>query len=276
MTTKNYKPHIFALSVLFTIGNTIILLPDLNLLSVILLPGVSMILLMISVATKNIMCKKRSLNLVVNAMVGVVAVYGVVTSFLDYLQFLKKQQSPQTATWLIAAILAVTIIYFVLCKNLAIYKFSLFAFFVVAAIISLVFISGIKNFDLDNARRICNLNLSNTNAYLRLFAPIFALPFFFREENCKKTICIGGVSGVLVLLGVMFQTLLTFGAQISTPLVYINAVSVISVGSLFTRLDGLVWFVFFATSITRCMICAKIAVNSVKLSFVDIYKRKPL
>lgn len=276
MTTKNYKPHIFALSALFTLGNTIITLSGLSVCEAILLPGVLMITLLVSTGLKSVAHKNPRVAFLINIMVGVAALYGAVTAIFDYALFLKEQQSPQIGIWLMTIILAVVVVSFVACKKSAVYKYSLFAFFVVVAIIALCFVSGIKNFDLNNIKGFFNTNLSNTNVYLKIMIPMFVLPFFISEGTCQKMVFLGVLSGAFVLFAVTLQTLLTLGEAFDTPFAYLKAVGIISVGSLFTRLDGLVWFVFFVTAIIRGIICAKIAVYSVKLSVVDIYKQKSL
>ena len=276
MATKNYKPHIFALSALFTLGNTIITLSGLSVCVAILLPGVLIITALVSTGLKNVAHKNPRAAFLINIMVGVAALYGAVTSILDYALFLKEQQSPQIAVWPMAIILTVVVVSFVACKKSAVYKYSLFVLFVVVAIIAFCFVSGIKNFDLDNIEVFFNTDLSNAKAYLRFLIPMFVLPFFISEEKCQKTVFLGVLSGFFILFAVTFQTLLTLGEAFDTPFAYLKTVSITSVGSLFTRLDGLVWFVFFVTAITRGIICTKIAVYSVKLSFVDIYKQKSL
>ena len=94
--------------------------------------------------------------------------------------------------------------------------------------------------------------------------PIF-LKFFFDDTRTKQ-----GFSGVIIgacLLGMcILSPILLFGAQLSGQLDFPNsyAVSTVTVGRLFTRLDGFAYFVYFVSSVIKITVCISVVRESLK------------
>ena len=73
------------------------------------------------------------------------------------------------------------------------------------------------------------------------------------NQNTKAIF--GGVStGFALILVTSLQTALTIGVDSGVLYPYLKSVGVISSGSLFTRLDGLVYYLFFTTSLLKIVI----------------------
>ncbi len=262
MTTTKYAPHIVATSALFTLGNAIVLMPMLNFFGV----GISFILSLLIVWFVSFLLKSAQKNKVVSLcttlVICIAAIYGAATTFLDYVRFLKSEQMPQTSIILLAITFAAIVVIFAKSKIHAIYKYSLFVFVVLVAIMLLSFMGGFKFFEYKNLNT--DKYIFSAKEYIRFFSSIIVLSIVFKNDNqsIKPTIC--GVSvGFLFVFIALFQSVLTLGANADAVYPYLKSVGVISSGSLFTRLDGAVWFLFFVTSLIKIAVCIKVVKNSI-------------
>lgn len=258
MLTQKYTLHILAASVLFTLGNAIILMPSFNLLEL----GLSFVLSLAVICVASLLIKLGQKNkfmfCCVSVTVIVAAIYGAVITFLDYIFFLKAEQTSQIGIVWTSIVLAVVCIYFATRQLSAIYKYCLFAVALVVLIMLVCIFGGIKVFDYDNFGQSKWNSLSFVKNYLSFFLPVIVLPFGVKSYNQSLKPLAFGVMGGFLLLGIAtLQTVLTLGENFNVSYPYLKAVSVISSGSLFTRLDGLVWFLFFVSSVVKTTICIK-------------------
>ena len=254
--TKIYSPHIFCICVLFILGNTVITLPFYNSGIVAFLVGavLSLVLLFISILMINWGQKYKVVFYVYAFAVCVAAIYGVITTFLDYLLFLKSIQMPKTNIYLLSIILLGIVLFFTSNSISAIYKYGLFTAIICGLIIIICFLSGIKNFDFS----LLKTTSLTHNFSIKYFLPIIVLPSFTQlQKHNIKYVFSGVLTAFLVLILCFFQTTFTIGADSNTVYPYLRAVSVISSGSLFTRLDGLVYFLFFVCAVIKICVCIK-------------------
>ena len=142
-------------------------------------------------------------------------------------------------------------------KKIAVYKYGLFVFVISILIIAVCFASGIKVFTRQNATLYLSEHSFSVKDFFRFFSPVIVLPFWFGEEKSQKPVYWGVATAVLLILVTALQTALTIGQNSGVLYPYLKSVGVISSGSLFTRLDGLVWFLFFAVSIIKVTVCTK-------------------
>ena len=104
---------------------------------------------------------------------------------------------------------------------------------------------------------------------LKTAMPIVILPFYFRmvfEDNCKGA-CIGGITAGFVLFCIcMLSSILLFSPALAGRLSYpyASAVSTVTVGKLFTRMDGFSYFVYFSAAVTKINVCLFVASDSLK------------
>lgn len=269
MTKANYKPHIFALSVLFTLGNAIISPPEFGIINLVFTLIISLVVVYFFGRLK--FCQ--------NIIALVAAICGVTTTAIDYIRFLKQEQMSNTSIVLLVAVFGIVISFLGIIKPRAIYKYSLFAFLIVTVILALCLVAGIANFEYKNlAESIKNSNIS-ANRILSLFLPLVALSTFTQaEDQPPKPMFFGVIIGIFLLFITMIQSALILGGNTS-DYPYFKSVSTISVGSLFTRLYGLVWFVFFVTSVIKTVVCVKVIESAFKRGKIkpsDIYKPKTL
>ncbi len=262
MIKPKYTPHILALGALFTLGNVIIVLPFFSLVNLILYCVLSLILAFTISFLLSFGQKNRVVFLCVAATVCIAAIYGVITAFLDYIIFLKKEQMPQSNVLLLGIVFFIIVLFFSISRVTSIYKYSLFVFVIAVTVIMVCFMGGIKNFDYKNINsNFFELSFS-LRQFLRFFSPLIALPFLVKCDNkSTKPLCFGIFAGFLLVIITALQIIFTLGAgshALSYP--YLKSVSVISSGSLFTRLDGMIYFLFFVTSLIKITVC----INAIK------------
>ncbi len=261
--TKNYSPHIFAFCALFILGNAVITPTIYNLsfisifISVFVVSVLLLLLGLILKASKN----HKVLFFTISSLICAVAIYGAVTTFADYILFLKSAQMPRTNIYLLSTTLLGVIVFFCTCSISAVYKYSLFTAIICAFIIIICALGGIESFNF-TAIKPQNTNIPHC---IKSFLPIAVLPLFAQFKSQKlKPIFYGAVTGFLALIVCFFQSYLTLGETQGINYPYLKAVSVISSGSLFTRLDGLVYFLFFVTTLVKSVVCVKTVVITIK------------
>lgn len=260
MQTQEYRLHITTLAALFTLGNAVVLTPMLTAKNLSLLIIVFLAVMFFSAFLQRNRLKNKKLFYLLEVMAFVTAVYGAATAFLDYIRFLKSDQMPHTSYPLLIIITAAIVLVLSSAKTHALYKYCLLAFLIVVTIVAVCFVGGIKFFDGKNLIEVFACNKGDTREVLRVLAPIIVLPFFYpREKGVKKLTAVGVAAAILILLATMLQAGLVLGCDTNVTYAYLRSVSIISVGSLFTRLDGIVWFLFFVTSTIKCAVCIKIA-----------------
>ena len=257
--TKKYSPHIFSLCALFVLGNAVITTTVYNLSLVSI--AVSLVLLFLSGLLLKIYKKHKIVFFTFSFLLCAVAIYGAAISFTDYILFLKSAQMPRTNIYLLSALILGVTAFFCTCSISAIYKYSLFTAVICGLIIIICFLGGIKSFDF-TAIKPQSTNLASD---ITIFLPIVILPLFaqFKNQNLK-CVFFGTATGFLALSICLFQAVLTLGDSKGVNYPYLKAVSVISSGSLFTRLDGLVYFLFFVTVLVKTVVCVKTVTLTIK------------
>ena len=282
MREHSYKSHIFAAVMIFVMGNTVITLPfckQENFLLVFLLSAVfciAFILLTIPILKyafiyKQSVFKKIVLFVTVTAVVTAAA-YGAVSAFLDYISFVRDIQLSQTSGILITAAMLVLIVAFVICSGSAILKFCLLMAVITLAVVLLLFAVSIKMFDISYLNFSLNFSGVEFSASVKCFLKYFSVtvvPIAFALQTQQRTsvsnIISSASAGLLAVVLCLLQSVFVLGGavyQYSYP--YIYAVSAFSSGSLFTRLDGLVYFMFFAVTAVKVGICVKTIVLIIK------------
>lgn len=94
--------------------------------------------------------------------------------------------------------------------------------------------------------------------YAFLFPVVFGVfsAFSFKEKNIKSEV-LGLIIGFLMLSVCFFSATLTFSLSEASGMehAYPMSISVVSVGELFTRMDGFAYFIFFLSALVKAAIC---------------------
>ena len=122
-----------------------------------------------------------------------------------------------------------------------------------------------KTFDLKNlsgALRLSGFSISDTGVYfLNLVLPSIAVLFFCMTDSGVSALgALCGVSaGALFCAVAVLDSVLSFGLSLAAKLSYpyIDDISTVTAGSLFTRMDGFAYFTFFACYVLKCAVCIK-------------------
>ena len=279
MDKKAYNIHITAMTALFIMGNAI-LTPKIsgpkNTFWALFISAV-LTLLIITIVSKLLNfaflpAKKHKVCFYAIALlVGFLAAFGAFDTIRSYIGFLTNIQLPQTSPILICVALVIPVSALVICSNSALYKFCLLSSVISVFAIALVFIGGIKSFDftLFKSDAVKTLNLSNgILEFLRLFLPVICISAFMvltKENACAKQITIGASLGFFATAICLLQLVLTLGTSANQEYPYFKAMGIISSGSLFTRLDGFGFWLFFVCALVKSTVCIKIVWLIIKL-----------
>ncbi len=273
MEKANYKFHISALLFLFTTGNAIIGLPfynSENFLSVLLLTVVFSVLF---TAFLFFVLKKaqhfsnrrfrKILYLVGSAIILLSAVYGGFTAICDYVRFVKKIQLPETNVAVIAVVFLAVSLSFFKIKPDAVLKFCLILAVTTAFLIILLSVVSVKNYEFQKdifkigfSKNVFSVSVKCFFKYYASLAAAIAFVFLIDKPHRKNAFC-GVASGFFAILVITLQTVMILGKNANYDFAYFYAVSVYSSGSLFSRLDGLVYFIFFVSALTKTAVCVK-------------------
>ncbi|MBQ8741290.1 MAG: hypothetical protein IJY79_07050 [Clostridia bacterium] len=271
MNRTTYNIHSIALTALFMMGNAILapyiygfkstLLSFLvsSVLALLIIAAVSKFLNFVFLPTK----KHKIFFYVIAFLVGLLAIFGALDTLYSYIRFLTNIQMPQTSLILICIALAIPVAALVFCSNSALYKFCLLSAIISSLAIVLIFIGGIKYFDftLFKANPVINQSLtSGISEFLKSFLPAICIAAFMtltKESACTKQTIIGVSLGLFATAVCLLQSMLTLGVSANQDFPYLKAVSVISSGSLFTRLDGFCFWLFFVCALVKSSVCIK-------------------
>lgn len=207
---------------------------------------------------------------VLKPAVSVCALFAAAQSFGDFVRFVKTNLLPETPTPAVVVLFLITVACLAWQRQSVLLKFSLISFMVAAAAIVLFFILSSNQFDGNHIRLFRVFPLDDLweqsfPFWRRLIFPACLLAVYhavaFREV--RPAGALGGLAVGFVLLGLcLLNSILIFGLPFAAKLryPYASAVSTVSVGQLFTRMDGASYFVYFAGCLIRVTVC----VNTVK------------
>lgn len=199
------------------------------------------------------------------SVIFIVCLFEITISFTDFFKFIKTVILPQNSGFLIFLCTALFIAAITRFCEKAFLKYCLLTFFISAAFIIILFAAGISRFDLS----LLEFSALKNEGYGKtvLSACLSAIPFtFYVFSNSNKTgrIYLGSVTGYLMLFICFLQSVLTLSFKSDLNFSYIKAVSVISSGSLFTRLDGIAFFVIAVAVTVKITVCAKSVILTLK------------
>lgn len=275
MTESGYRPHILALTTQFVMGNSIMMFPFYNdgniFYTLILLTGLSVVFILLA----HLIIKNSANNniafCIISLLVGISALYGAFYSLYDYICFLSDVQLPQSNIFLIFTAMLTVLIVFTASSDSAICKYCLLAAVINVSIITILFIGGIKNFEISQPKSLFEFSITTTVDTLKIFlrhfsslAVVSMFVFFAKKETTTKTLFWGTTIGFVLIALCLVQVIFTLGTSAPAIYPYIKAVGVISSGSLFTRLDGLVYWLFFSLALIKSTICLKVICLTVK------------
>ena len=274
-----FTPHIIAISALFVLGNGILSLPSQGadgftfLAFLVSLPLVFLIFWLASIIFGKISetksssgAFKKAVYIICLLSAGIFALFSGAATLKALTEFVSAVMLPETPMFLIVAVFLVAVIYFFFQNEKSILKFALISGVLTAAAVVFFFVAASDRYDL---RNIFIFRLPSFRELFSQLKPylvnpvlqVLILPVFLKgvlRENKLKPGFFGVLAGGIFLgLGILSSVLL-FSPEIAGELrfPFSSAVSTVTVGRLFTRLDGFAYFVYFVCSLSKTTVCA--------------------
>lgn len=292
MRKKEYSLHTLCLAAIFLVGNAAVTIPyagaDRNtflgflISALIALPifcTVAFLLNRLKIPPQGAF---RTLLKATGLILSVFILLGAAVCFRNYRLFVSRDMLPKTPAVLISIGFAVSVLMLVLSPHGTLLKFSLFSFILTAVITGILFAASLPRLNPDTVILLRKPEPSEvyeqTKPYLlNVFIP--ALPVLLYERQVFGRVRIKrslwGVALGSVVLGLcLLGTLMLFGAAVAAELEfpYAASISTVTVGNLFTRMDGFAYFVYFAGCIIK--ISASISVVKSFLEFAGFKYKK--
>ena len=279
MTAKpTYNKHLASLSAIFILGDAVIVLPTSNsgdypLLGFCIGVLAAILLYFVSLPVTNRFIGKSLL--LVSA--GVYAFYNAGKVFISYTDFADKILLPEASRFLIAALFIIAAVNLATRRQEVILKLSLISVVIAVIAILLFFMLSFKDFKaeniaLQNSPDFSGIIKSAKPYFINISLPALLIPVYSRLFAEGKRICApfaGLLSGLTLEAVCQLESLLLFGAPLAERIEFplAAAVSTVTVGQLFTRMDGIVYCLFFILALIKTAVC-------MKLAFVALIKSK--
>ncbi len=284
MTNRaDYSKHSACLAAIFIIGDAVITLPDLYYGGAIL-PGF-FIAAAFSVAVyflSQLLCRglsqggifKKILLVLFLLSAAVYAFWNGAHCVLDFLSFADKILLPGGEHFAVAFIFLFTAAVLSVKKNDVILKLSLIIapFFILAVII--FFLLTAKNFEFENIAlhsmpTFTELKNGTAPFLFGTALPAVLIPPYFMLTNAKPREGAGLwglLAGLVITVLILCDSVLLFGGRMAAQLPFplAAAVSTVTVGPLFTRMDGIVYCLFFISALIKTAFCARLCYMAIK------------
>ncbi len=279
-----FSVHFAAVSALFILGTAVINLPRENadrytflvyMAVSVALVGVSFLILpLLSKVFGGDTVLLRWISVAVYTASAVYALFCAGGAFSDFIKFAGKILLPDTSRSVIIAVFLLVAVYFCTKKQESVLKFFLLSFALCLIFIVFFFFATAYNY---NLRNIFIFSLPNFKTFISgakpyftaVFLPSLLLPVYnllvFDNKRGSAYYC-GTAIGTAVLGFCILSPLLLFGADLAGKMdyPYAAAVSTVTVGRIFTRMDGFSYFIYFASALCKICVCVFIIRSSLK------------
>ena len=276
MTEKpQFKTHFACLAALFVLGSGVITLPTQNAdrytLYALLISVLFSFAIYYSFFALWKYCLKNRQNTIIKVLLALVylsvAIYSLFTfshTFKIFARFAAHILLRDTSYLTSAILLGLVVWFFASRKQVDMLKFSLVSLVAALPVIIFFFLAAINDYKIENIfifdfPEFKNL-FKNLLPFLKeiSFPLIILLPYCTAfNKNCIKSAAKGiGVGYFLSILCISSALMLfgpSFSARIEYP--YTAAVSTVSVGRLFTRMDYFSYFIYFTSAIVKITVC---------------------
>lgn len=276
MTEKNYRIHLVGLFAAALLGTGAINLPygnadRSNVTAFVICFG--LVLLAVNIVfciLKPVLLNQNSkiinvIRIIIYAIIILICLYTAQKTFNLFSEFVTERILPYTERYVVAAVFAVTVAFLSLCEDKALFKFSLISFAAFILIIAALFCISFKDFDIENISLLSLPDIKSltgqTKTYFESMAALIlilpAAAILLDIKHSSKSLNIGVVSGFILLLAVLLNSLLVLGTHnaANTEYPYCDAVSTVTLSRLYTRMDGFAYFIYFATELIKVTLC---------------------
>lgn len=279
-TTPIFYKNYIAATALFVLGNGVIFLPAYSgenlILSYLLAFASGLIICYLSTFLAKFSYSEnksfKAFKIIIFIFLCVFSIYTAAQCFIDFTDFVSEIMLPSFSKAIINLSFVLIVVFYQFKRQENILKFSLLAF-VGATVLILLFLLVLgEEFETKNISFSFNFKdifLQSKDYFLSVFLPILILPFYQKKVFKKsdfKTNFIGLLIGSALLLCCVLTSALLFGGPLTTRLFYpyASAVSTVSVGKLFTRMDGFSYILYFVSAITKINLCIFVCFSALK------------
>ena len=281
--STDYSRHYIALSALFTLGGIGLGMPSRN------CGGFTFLGFTAAAACAAVICaasafamhlfrgKKINPRLfkALLAVLSLAAFYEGTETLIDFINLAGKILLPETHRFFIVLPFTAAAVYLSSRGEGVMFKFSVICFVFTVISVAIFFALSAKDFNTDLLKADGmpgkpELIAETKPWFFRLALPAALIPLIpsvFGVNARKRTAVYGSGLGLAAAALCLAEVLLLFGtgfaARLDFPLC--AAVSTVTVGPLFTRMDGFVYCLYFAVSLIKTAVCAKLCFNAAKL-----------
>lgn len=267
---------------LFILGNAVIVLPaksadQFTFLGFIITALCSVLLSLLLIPLARKLLKEGTPKIIKAAVMLILSLYALFVAadtFSDFTHFVSTHILKDTNIAFIIFVFGAAVVFFGFKRQEDVLKFALLCFVFTAVAVIFFFAATSSNFD------VKNIYISEIPDFKTLFSavrpyfikaalPAVLLPFYtaFIFPKGEKSACVLGVGMGYIILGfclltsiLLFSPLLA--GRLSYP--YASAVSTVTVGKLFTRMDGFSYFIYFSAAAVKINVCIFITISALK------------
>lgn len=257
---KPFSHHFIWLSTLFILGSSIINLPFKNANKLTFLGF--LIAFSLSIALIFAVHKFDFLKYPIILL----AIYFIGETLIVFLQFISKTLLKSSQNFWVLMLFLLPLLYFCTRKTTEILNFSLVCGVVCGLLLIFFFFATLKDFNPENIYIYSFPNFANlfkqALPYIKsVTLPTAVLTLYAKQTKTTRAVAIAGVcAGNAFLLVSIFNSILLFGAQMAGEFnyPYAMAISTVTFGNLFSRLDGFSYFIYFATALIKMTVCTNV------------------
>jgi hypothetical protein len=217
--------------------------------------------LLIKISKERAEIPKRAVFLALS----IASAFAAVFSLREYSRFIFDDVLTRGNYLTVKAIFTVCVFALAAAREHAIYKFSLLSAVLVSGVFAVLFFTSLKTFDAGNLKSAISLtgfSFKQTAVYyFKMFLPALpAAAFVCGNEKAIKAGALGTAWAVLLCAVVLLDCILSFSLPLAAKLdyPYIDDISTVTVGSLFTRMDGFAYIAFFVCYLVKCGVCVRL------------------
>ncbi len=270
--------HFSALAALFLMGDAVICLPG-NRSRQFVLIGALLAVLLAVVETLAVTAlinrlmrtgRQTMLKGIASVSAALFAFWCGVRCFRQFVRFVSDILLPKTGKVWIAVIFLTVLLFLLAKRSEVLLKLALMLFWVVVGVIVLIVVLSVKDFKIAHIAVYRLPTLKELGEECLPFLPGIVFPALLippaQAVICGKPDCRGSLSGTFfggaLVLACFTDSLLLFGVKLSERLPYplYSAVSTVTVGPLFTRMDGAVYGILFVTALVKCTVSFKLSI----------------
>ncbi len=280
MKDRAFKFHSLCLSALFVLGNAVILLPSENASEFTLIAFLAVALLSVAIyflvapLYEKFLSKNTKPRCIIWLSLAVFSLWVASDAFKNSVSFISKVVLPETNKVLIVLFYLAVVLFLGFRRQEEVLKFCLLAFLFSLGLVLFFFLASTQNYNADN---IMLFSLPDFKAFLLEAKPYFLNPFlslvllpvYFGivfEKVERKPLAMGIAIGFAALGVCILSSVLIFGAELSGAIdfPFSSAVSTVTIGKLFTRMDGFAYFIYFSSALIKITVCLFITLSSLK------------